>query len=143
MKRIFLLLAIVVFASCSSDDDAGDAYTSKFENIKTTLPVGQWKISTFIDGQTDKTSVFESFVFTFNEDGSAVGTTDLFSVTGTWAYDNTSSTSEKLVLLFGETEPFPEINNNWDIISVGNSKVELADDNNGDGETELLTFTKL
>lgn len=143
MKRLFLLLAVVVFASCSSDDDAGDVFTNEFEQIKTTLPDGQWKISTFIDGQTDKTSAFESFVFNFNEDGTVVGTTDLFSETGTWAYNNTSSTSEKLVLLFGETDPFPEINNDWNIVSVSNSKVELSDDNNANAEIKLLTFTKI
>lgn len=143
MKRIVILLAIVVFASCSSNDDAGDVFTNEFEQIKTTLPVGQWKISTFIDGQTDRTSAFESFVFTFNEDGTVQGTTDLFSETGTWTYDNTISNTEKLVLVFGDTDPFPEIIDDWDIVSVSNSKVELSDDNNANMEIKLLTFTKL
>ncbi|WP_026450178.1 hypothetical protein [Aequorivita capsosiphonis] len=143
MKRLFVLLAIVVFASCSSDDDSGDAYTSEFEQIKTTLPQGQWKISTLISNEADHTSDFESFVFTFNEDGTVDGETDLFSETGNWTYDNTSSTSEKLVLEFGETEPFPQISDDWHIISVSTSKVELSDDDNASGGTELLTFTKL
>lgn len=143
MKKILILLAVVVFASCSKDDKAGDAHTTKFEQIKTTLPEGQWKVSTFIVGQSDKTSDFESFVFTFNQDGTMIGDTDLFSETGTWIYDNTSSTSEKLVLLFGETDPFPELNDDWDILSVSNSRVELSDNNNAAGGTLLLSFTKI
>ena len=142
MKKIFLLLAVIIFASCSSGDDAGDAYTSEFEQIKITLPEGQWMVSTFIDGQIDKTSAFESFDFTFNADGTVIGKTDLFSKSGTWAYDNTSTTSENLVLLFGDTDPFPALNGNWKIVSLSNSKVELSDDKEN-GETELLTFTKL
>lgn len=142
MKRILVLLtAMVVFASCSSDDDSGDVY-GEFEQIKTTLPEGEWEITNLIDGDADKTSDFESFVFTFNEDGTVVGQTDLFSENGTWAYDNSSTTEEKLVLVFGETEPFPEISDDWEIISVSSSKIELRDDN-GDGDVELLTFTKL
>lgn len=92
MKKILVLLAIVVFASCSSDDDSGDANTNEFEQIKTILPQGQWKVSTFIDGQEDKTSAFESFVFIFDEDGTVQGKTDLYSEDGTWNYDNTSDT---------------------------------------------------
>lgn len=144
MKKILILLAVVVFASCSSDDDAGDVYTSEFEDIKTTLSEGQWEVSTFIDDEVDKTSIFESFVFTFNEDGTVEGKTDLFTEPGTWAYDNTSSASEKLVIAFGETEPLSEISDDWDIISVSNSKVELSDSNDdGNNDIELLTFTKL
>ncbi|WP_310992073.1 glycoside hydrolase family 43 C-terminal domain-containing protein [Aequorivita marina] len=146
MKKLILLIAIVVFASCSSDDDSGTVNTNEFENIKTTLPQGTWEITTFIDGQEDKTLVFESFVFTFKEDGTVEGETDLFTETGTWAYDNTSSTSEEeLVLQFSGTEPFSEISDDWDIVSVSNSKVELSDDTDDDpnGDTELLTFTKI
>ncbi|MGO3184020.1 MAG: hypothetical protein ACTIJ9_14435 [Aequorivita sp.] len=143
MKKILVLLAIVVFASCSSDDDSGDAYTSEFEHIKTTLPQGEWMISTLIDGEEDKTIDFESFVFTFNEDGTVEGVTDLFSEAGTWTYDNTSSSSEKLIIEFDNIDPFNEINDDWDIVSVSNSKVELIDDDNENGGSELLTFTKL
>lgn len=142
MKKILLLLAVVVFASCSSDDDAGDVYTSEFEQIKTTLPQGKWEVSTFIDGQEDKTSTFESFVFTFNEDGTVEAKTDLFTEGGTWAYDNTSNSSEKLILQFGEMNPFDAINDDWDIVSVSNSKVELSDDDENE-DVELLTFVKL
>ncbi|SRR5690606_29952007 len=143
MKRIFLLIIFIVFASCSSDDDAGNVNTTEFENIKSTLPQGEWKISKFIDIETDKTSAFESFVFTFNEDGSVTAQNDLFTENGIWAYDNTSSNTEELVLQFSEQVPFDEINDDYDIVSVSNSTVELADESGENGEIEILTFTKL
>ncbi len=143
MKRILILLAIVAFASCSSDDDSGNVNTNEFEQIKTTLPQGEWKVSKLIDGQSDHTVDFESFIFTFNEDGTVVAQNDLFTENGTWAYDNSSSSAEELVLQFSVTNPFDEINDYWDIVSESNSKIELQDISGGNGDIKLLTFTKL
>jgi len=142
MKKILILLAIVTFASCSSDDDSGNVNTNEFENIKTTLPQGEWKVSKLIDGQSDHTMDFESFIFTFNGDGTVKAQNDLLTENGTWAYDNSSS-SEELVLQFSEQTPFDEINDDWDIVSVTNSQIELSDISGGDGDVELLTFIKL
>jgi hypothetical protein len=143
MKKILILLAIVTFASCSSDDDSGNVNTNEFENIITTLPQGEWKVSKLIDGQSDHTVDFETFIFTFKEDGTVMAKNDLFTENGTWAYDNSSSSSEELVLQFSEQTPFDEINDDWDIVSVTNSQIELSDISGGDGDVELLTFTKL
>ncbi len=143
MKRILILLTIVSFASCSSNDDSGNVNTNEFEQIKTTLPQGEWKVSKLIDGQSDHTVDFESFVFSFNEDGTVVAQNDLFTENGSWVYDNTSSSSEELVLQFSETTPFDEINDDWDIVSESNSKIELQDISGGNGDIKLLTFTKL
>ena len=143
MKKILILLAIVTFASCSSDDDSGNVNTNEFENIITTLPQGEWKVSKLIDGQSDHTVDFETFVFTFKEDGTVMAKNDLFTENGTWAYDKSSSSSEELVLQFSEQTPFDEINDDWDIVSVTNSQIELSDISGGDGDVELLTFIKL
>ncbi|AFL81615.1 hypothetical protein Aeqsu_2155 [Aequorivita sublithincola DSM 14238] len=143
MKKLLILFTAIVFASCSSNDDSGDANTNEFENIKTTLPEGEWKITRLIDGESDHTTAFESFIFTFNQDGTVFAQTDLFTEAGTWKYDNSSNSAEELDLLFSETPPFDEINDDWDIVSVTNSKVELKDVSGGNGDIELLTFTKL
>lgn len=143
MKKIIILLAIVVFASCSSEDDSGNANSSEFQQINTTLPQGEWMVSKLIDGNSDHTANFESFVFNFNEDGTVIATNDLFSESGTWVYDNASSDMEELVLQFSEITPFDEINDDWEIVSVSNAKIELSDISGGDGDIELLTLTKL
>ncbi|HET8803206.1 MAG TPA: hypothetical protein VFM72_01410 [Aequorivita sp.] len=142
MKKILILITAIVFAACSSDDDSGDANTNEFEQIETTLPQGQWEVSKLIDGQSDHTADFESFVFTFKVDGTVTAQNDLFTENGTWAYDNSSS-SEELILQFGSTTPFDKINDDWDIVSQSNTKIELSDDSGGNDDIELLTFTKL
>lgn len=143
MKKILILITAIVFAACSSDDDSGDANTNEFEQIETTLPQGEWKISTLIDGESDHTADFQSFIFTFKADGTVTAQNDLFTENGTWTYDNSSSSSEELVLQFSETNPFDKINDDWDIVSISNSKIELSDVSGGNGDIELLTFTKL
>ncbi|MBK5212813.1 MAG: hypothetical protein JJE55_04020 [Flavobacteriaceae bacterium] len=143
MKKILLSLTIIVFASCNSKDDPGNVQTNEFEKIKTTLIQGEWKVGNLIDGQSDHTADFESFVFTFNGDGTVAAKNDLFTETGTWAYDNSSSSDEELVLQFSETVPFDKINDNWEIIAVSNSKIDLRDVSGGNGNTKLLSFTKL
>ncbi len=143
MKKILIILTIIVIASCSSNDDPGNVQTNEFENIKITLIQGEWKVGNLTDGQSDHTADFESFVFTFNEDGTVAATNDLFTETGTWTYDNSSSSDEELVLQFSESAPFDEINDDWEIIVVSNLKIDLRDVSGGNGDTELLSFTKL
>ncbi|MCB0466062.1 MAG: hypothetical protein KDC78_10400 [Aequorivita sp.] len=142
MKKVLIVLTIVAFASCSSNDAAGDANSNKFEKIQTILPQSEWKVAVLIDGQSDHTADFEGFVFTFNEDGTVVIKTELITEDGTWAYNNSSS-SEEILMEISETSPFDEINHNWDIVSVSNSKIELSELTSGNGDVKLFTLAKL
>lgn len=131
-------------ASCSSDDDAGDVVTNEFERISSVLPQGTWKVTTLIDGNENHTAAFESFIFTFNEEGSVIAENDLYSETGIWAYRTTAQEGEQLVLAFNEVIPFDEINDDWKIVSVTNTKVELSDDDDNDlDDLDILVFTKI
>ena len=143
MKKLVLILAVITMFACQSGDDSGNVQTNEFETIKTILPQGDWKITTLIDGTSDYTAQFESFAFTFNADGTVVAVNDILSEPGTWAYDNSSSSGEELILQFSTMDPFDELNDDWDIVSISSSKIELMDVSGGNGETELLTFTKL
>ena len=143
MKKLILILAVITMYSCSSDDDAGNVITNEFENIKTTFPQGKWKVSKMVDGSSDHTADFQSFDFTFNEDGTVIAKNDVLSEPGTWAYKNTSDSGEELMLQFSEMEPFDELNDDWDIVSVSNTEIELSDVSGGDEDLEFLTFTKI
>lgn len=143
MKKLIFIFSVILFASCSSDDDAGDVITTEFERIETVLPQGTWEVTKFIKDNREATIDFESFVFTFDEDGSVIGVTDLFSETGTWVYRTTSQDGEQLVLEFNDVTPFDEISDDWKIVSVSNSRIELSDDGSSEGDTDLLVFSKL
>jgi|26BtaG_2_1085354.scaffolds.fasta_scaffold00062_14 hypothetical protein len=143
MKKLILLFSVIILASCSSDDDAGDVITNEFERISSVLPQGTWKVTTLIDGNEDHTEAFESFIFTFDEDGTVVSQTDLFSEIGIWAYKSTSQQGEQLILEFNDVTPFDQINDDWKIVSVTNSQVELSDVGDIPENTDLLVFTKI
>ncbi|SRR5690554_1889480 len=144
MKKLLLLFSVLIMASCSSDDDAGDVVTNEFERISSVLPQGTWKVTTLIDGNENHTAAFESFIFTFNEEGSVIAENDLYSETGIWAYRTTAQEGEQLVLAFNDVIPFDEINDDWKIVSVTNTKVELSDDDDNDlDDLDILVFTKI
>lgn len=143
MKKLILIFSIVMFFSCSTDDDAGDVITNEFEQINIILPQTKWKVSNLYTKNADHTQDFESFIFTFNEDGSVQAQTDLFTEQGTWAYKNSSEKGEQLELEFNETSPFEEITDQWKIISLSVSKIELSVPGKTTAETHLLAFSKL
>ena len=142
MKNILILIALVIFASCSSEDSKEDQL-GKFEGIKLILPQGEWKVGKFIKDEVDQTANFESFVFTFNKDGNVLAQNDLFSENGTWLYVKETDLKENLVLTFGQIEPLDEISDDWQIVSIGASKIELIDKGSNPKDTKLLSFLKL
>ena len=132
-----------MLVSCSTKDDAGDVIANKFEQIKILLPQGKWKISNIYTNNSEHTTDFESFIFTFNEDGTVNGETDLYAEEGTWIYKSSPESGEQLILEFNGTTPFQEISNNWDIVSVSNTKIELSDVGISNDDTQLLAFSKI
>lgn len=143
MKKLIIISSIIAFISCSSKDDAGNVVTNEFERITTILPQGTWKITKLLDNTDDYTMDFESFVFTFNEDGTVAGENDLFTEVGNWLYRSTSQDGEQLILEFNDVTPFAEITDDWTIVSVTNSQIELNDYGDIEGTTNFLVFTKL
>ncbi|MBT0608386.1 hypothetical protein [Aequorivita echinoideorum] len=149
MKKLLLILSLAVMFSCSSDDDSGDVINDEFDTIVNILPQGQWRVSYFANDGGDQTSSFESFVFNFNADGTVTAVNDLFSEEGTWRYESSANNSdddndEELVLQFTQTTPFSEISEDYDIVSISTTTIELSDDKDStSASTELLTFTKI
>ena len=139
MKKLILLFAVIIFASCSSDDD--NVRLDQPDAITIILPEGNWKISKFIEDDEDKTLQFTSFVFDFNNDGTVTAQNDLFSENGSWSYDNDRNDPE-LDIRFNDGSIHDDISDDWNIISVSPTKIELSDTDSV-GDVELLTFIKI
>jgi len=143
MKKLLLILSVIFMASCSSDDDSGDVNNFEFDEIETIISQGTWMVTNYTEGETNQTASFESFIFTFKEDGTVSAENDLFAENGTWAYDGNSTEEERFKLQFGQTTPFDLITENWIILSLTDTQVELMVTNGNTGEPETLTFTKI
>ncbi|MBT8182283.1 MAG: hypothetical protein KJO53_11905 [Eudoraea sp.] len=107
-------------------------------DLSTVLVDGSWIVTSYLDNGNDQTNDYTAFTFSFAADGSV--TANNGSVTnGNWSAQNGNN---KLVLDFGATIPLDEFNDDWDVIAVSDTQIELRDVSGGDGTTDTLIFTK-
>ncbi len=138
MKRNILTVSLiaslfVVMIGCSK---------SSPKKVTKNLADGSWSITYYEDNATDETSNFSNMLFDFDSNGtvSVNGTTS-----GSWSVgeensNDDSSSGVKLNLAFTPTALL-ELNDDWDIVSQSDNKIELIDES-GDGSIDKLTFEK-
>jgi hypothetical protein len=119
----------------------------KVKSVDKALTSGSWKVVHFSEDGDDETNHFNGYSFSFNDDGSVVATNSSTTISGTWSLnkDNSnddSSSDVDLILNFPATNDFDELNDDWDIISQSDSRIELKDVSGGNGGSDLLTFEK-
>lgn len=141
MKKysLFLFLAMsvtLVFSSCTNDDDS-----SSTTNTGSIVQSGTWRISLFSEDGVDETYYFTGYNFTFLSNGTATAVKGSTTVTGTWAA-GTDDSQQKLILFFGSSSPFDELDEDWRILQQTDTKIELQDVSGGNGGTDLLTFVR-
>lgn len=118
---------------------SGGGNTAELTNI---LKDGQWYVQKYIDNGKDETNDYNGYVVTFNSNGSVTAENSNNTNTGTWSVVNSSSGID-VILNFGSAMPFNEFNDDWDVSTFTNNKVELVDISGGNGGTDFLTFEKL
>ena len=154
MSILTIVLYVAFVSGCSSNDDSGDVNSpNSADQTAEIVKKGTWQIKKFIDSGTDETADFNGFVFTFNADGSLVANKNELTVTGTWSVtdgtdssdDDAGSDDDDFNIFFDvpETNDFDDLSDDWDIVSVNNSKIELIDVSGGNGGTDNLVFEKL
>lgn len=131
----------------STSDDCDEDDDNDFEDddidtgaLSAALSNGTWRIDYFLD-ETDKTSLFSAYTFTFGAGDAANATNGGTNVPGSWnPYGDDGSV--ELVLDFGETAPFILIKEDWEVITYSNTVVELTDDVDKP-DARKLTFRKI
>lgn len=137
-KQAIYILAFssVTLCSCQKDDDGTPSSTN------TNVTQGKWKVTLYNDSGTDETFHFSGYEFSFSSSGSVSAVKSSSTISGTWR-TGTDDSQNKLILDFGSTVPFEEINDDWHILEQTSSKIRLEDVSGGNGETDLLTFEKI
>ncbi len=164
LKTIALFSLAIAFVACSSGDDpAPDDNNNNNNNNQTSADIttdiaetGAWRITSFIDSGQDETADFNGYTFTFNPNGTLIATNGSDTVTGTWSVTDDSSNSSSdddgnstddddfnIFFPVPESNKFEDLNDDWDFVSVSNTKIELIDISGGNGGTDLLTFQKV
>ncbi|MDX1313890.1 MAG: hypothetical protein R3356_00190 [Eudoraea sp.] len=120
-------------STCSTGGGGGTGST-----VGTILSDGTWSVSSYLDDGIDETSTFNGYSFNFDA-GGTVEANDGTPVTGTWSY---LESSNKLILNFGTAIPLEELNDDWDVLAVTDTQVDLRSVSGGNGGTDTLILNK-
>ena len=135
MVRYIFILSLALFLGCDKDE------TNNQDQANEMLTKSEWVVSLFSERAKDETHHFIGYVFQFNADKSFLATTSNNTFEGSWNERNDDTTHELDIQITGN-EYLDEISDDWDIISMSSSKIELKEVSGGDGHIELLTFVK-
>lgn len=144
MKINFLIGAVALMisvTSCKKDD------IKQKENIEAEVTTGTWRISYFNDSGSNETANFNSYNFTFEDNGTLTASNGTNTYTGTWSITDSNSNDDSpddldFNINFNLTNDFEDLNDDWDIISHTSSELKLKDVSGGNGGTDELTFVK-
>lgn len=138
MKWFMFCMAIsVVFFSCNPDDNSGTA-----NDIQQNDLTGNWKIKELIDNDKDETYHFTGYIFTFSN-STVTAVKAGVSVSGIHTLSSGSNGSRELKMIFPETEPWDELNEDWTVLEWNQNMLKLRHVSGGNGGTDNLIFEKV
>ena len=141
MKRIQFLwallpLVVFLFTACTKSDDNSNSGNNP------TPGDGTWKVSYFFD-KKDETAYYNNYSFEFEANGSLSATNGAQTWSGTWltGFDDSAN---KFLIDFTGTVPsaLGELEEDWRIISIEDNFMHFEHVSGGDGDTDVLKFTK-
>lgn len=139
--KLSILLLVGFFFGCSEDDsNSTDPLVVNPVNVQSTVVTSTWRITKFMDGAVNETSNYTGYNFTFLSNGTATAVKAAQTTNGTWS-TFTDSGRVKWVLNFGNTSPLDELNEDWKVLTITATKIEL-NDTSSDGSVDLLTFER-
>jgi len=158
---IYLLIMFGLFFVSCEDDEGNLPLNNTTPETSADITSGyaasgDWEITYFNDSGTDETADFAGYAFTFNTDGTLVATNGTETINGTWSIldDSSNSSSDddgnstddddfNIMFVVSETHNFDDLIDDWDFVSVSETKIELLDVSGGDGTTDYLTFERI
>jgi len=136
---VLSILTLAAFTSCSSSDDN----SSNGGNNNVTPNPGQWKVTYFYD-KKDETSNYSAYTFEFGSGGSLTATNGSQSWSGTWQ-TGIDDSADKFLIDFNGTLPsaLTEMEEDWRIITIEDNFMHFEHTSGGNGDTDVLKFTKI
>lgn len=122
------------------DNNANDGDVAEIRNI---LMGGQWMVAKYTEGDKDETQNYAAFTFAFQAELAVNVTTGETGPTypGLWRIIRDSEGELKCYLNFGLATAMQVLMDDWKIVSVTSSRIELKNIS-GDNTTEILVFEK-
>ncbi|ESU22236.1 hypothetical protein FEDK69T_22180 [Flavobacterium enshiense DK69] len=154
MRKIMnLSIAVVLLAVSFGCSDSNDSSSSSSNNsqtineIKSAVTSGTWRITYFFDSDTNETSHFAGYNFTFGSSGALTATNGSNTYTGTWSVTESSSSDDSpedvhFNVGFDSPPDFEDLTDDWEVMGNTSTKIQLTDVSGGGGGTDYLTFEK-
>lgn len=152
MKKglVMLLMLIGMIACDDNEDDINPATQAQITEVKSIASEGQWVVTYFWDSDKDETASFTGYSFVFASNGSLIATKSATSITGQWsitADDDDDDIDDDyddvdFNIAFATPADFEELTEDWHIVSISNTKMELTHVSGGNGGTDFLTFER-
>ena len=104
---------------------------------------GTWVVSYFFDDK-EETANYTDYAFEFGADGSLTVKQGGLTFTGTWA-TGTDDSKEKFVINFSGAIPseLEELAEDWQIVVYEDNFMHFEHTSGGNGDTDVLKFSKL
>ncbi len=104
-------------------EDTPNQLITALQNI---LNEGVWEVALFENNGVDETENYNDFGFEFNENLFVVASRGNETIEGQWSVDfDDDIDALKLELSFGATVPFDQLNEDWQVISKTDERIEL------------------
>jgi len=150
MKRVINFVSVILMvgfslSSCSEENNKmADLAQEALEN---NLESGTWRVTLFEDSGNDETNHFSGYDFTFEVNGTLSANNGVNMIQGTWSITDSNSNDDSphdldFNIFFNASNDFEELNEDWDIISHSDMKIELVHISGGNGGTDYLTFQR-
>lgn len=151
LYSLLLMLSLsLLSSSCSSNDDGSSPIDNSvaIAEVTATAQTGSWRITSYIDSGQNETNDFNGYNFTFSSNGVLTATNGTNTFTGTWSVTDSSNSTDdsnddidfNIFFPVPDTNVFEDLNDDWDLVTYTNTKIELIDVSGGNGGTDTLTF---
>jgi hypothetical protein len=141
---VLILCTSLLTLSCKKNTDATNQNTASNFNA-----VGTWTIAAYSQRTEDKTSMFNGYVFTFQNGGTAQAEKGGTITTGTWTYTPSAvgyyggpPSKASFTLNFGASTSLSRLSRTWNIDDTKTSASSLSLVNPEPAEQEVITFSK-
>ncbi|MFT3795891.1 hypothetical protein [Flavobacterium sp.] len=148
------VLFLTTASTCHNDDDDSSKHWDDNRNqsqnlIAQSMQQGNWRITYYFDTDSDETSRFSSYTFSFGSDNVLTASNGSNTYTGSWSITDSHSSDDDnphsdldFNIAFSNPAAFAELTDDWDIVTQTASKIELIDISGGNGGTDHLIFEK-
>lgn len=138
LKILSVLALSLWITGCSKDESNAISDPSGVNNAVTN---GTWRITYFWDTDKDETAHFSGYQFTFGTGGVLTASNGSTVITGAWS-SGTDDSGLKMVIAFSSPADFEELSEDWHILEVTETKMQLQHVSGGGGGTDYLTFER-